>query len=131
MSDETAPRKVLIVEDAPTISHLLYALLVEANYEEEAAAGRQMLAMVPRATFDVVMVDMRCADSLSLQPFPGILGLWPKALGHILCITVDLADGKSMDWMEGNCTPQPQSDDLLHEVWTTLQSLVGARRLAS
>jgi len=131
MSDELSQRRVLIVEDGRTISHLLYALLVEANYEAEAAAGQQMLVMIPRASFDVIMMDLRCEDPPSPQPFPGILGLWPQALGRILWITVDLADGKTMDWMEGNCTSQPQSNSLLSEVWTTLQGLVGVRRLAS
>jgi len=131
MSDELSQRSVRIVEDGRTISHLLYALLVEANYEAEAEAGRQMLAVVPRASFDVIMMDLRCEGSPSPQSFPGIIGLCPQALGRILCITVDLADAKSMDWVEGNCTPQPQSNNLLHEVWATLQNLVGIRRLAS
>ncbi|MGO9271110.1 MAG: hypothetical protein ACLQOO_12780 [Terriglobia bacterium] len=131
MSDELSQRSVMIVEDGRTISHLLYALLVEANYEAEAEAGRQMLAMVPRASFDVIMMDLRCDNSPSPRPSPGILELSPQALGRILWITVDFADGKTMDWVEGNCTPQSQSDNLLHEVWTTLQDLVGIRRLAS
>jgi len=131
MSDELSQRSVLIVEDGQTISHLLYALLVEANYEAEAEAGRQMLAMVPRASFDVIMMDLRCDDSPPPRAFPGILGLSPQALGRILWITVDLADGETMNWVEGNCTPQSQPDNLLYEVWTTLQDLVGIRRLAS
>jgi DNA-binding NarL/FixJ family response regulator len=131
MSDELSQRRVLIVEDGRTISRLLYALLVEANYEAEAAAGQQMLAMVPRASFDVIMMDLRCEDPPSPEPFPGIRGLCPQALGRILWIIVDLADGETMEWMEGNCTPRPQSNNLLHEVWATLQDLIGIRRLAS
>ncbi len=131
MSDELSRRSVMIVDDERTISHLFYALLVEANYDAEAAGGRQMLAMVPRASFDVIMMDLRCDDSPSPEPFPGVLGLCPQSLGRILWITLDLADGNTMDWMEGNCTPQPQSNNLLREVWTTLQDLVGIRRLAS
>jgi DNA-binding NarL/FixJ family response regulator len=131
MSDEISQRNVLIVEDERTISHLLYALLVEANYEVKAAVGQQMLATIPRGSFDVIMMDLRCDGSPSPHPFPGILGLWPQTLGRILWITVDLADGQTMDWMEGNCAVEPQSNNILHEVWTTLQDLVGIRRLAS
>jgi hypothetical protein len=131
MSDELSQRSVTIVEGPQTISHLLYALLVQANYDPEAEAGRQMLAIVPRASFDVIMLDLRCDDSASAQPFPALVGLWAQTIGRILWITVDLADGKTKDWMEDNCKPQAQSTNLLHDAWTTLQDLVGMRRLTS
>ena len=131
MSDEPSQRRVMIVEDKRTISHLLYALFVQADCEPEADAGRQALAMMPRASFDVVMVNARCSGVPTLR-FPAILALCPQALGRILWLTVDLADGKGMEWMENSCTPQPRLDTtLLHEVWTTFRGLIGIRRLAS
>jgi DNA-binding NtrC family response regulator len=132
MDDQTPQRKVLIVEDKRTISNLLYVLLVEADCKmEEANRGRQTLALIPREKFDVVMIDLRCDDPSSQPRASAIRELQPSLVGRVLCITGEVANHDTLEWIESNCTCRPQHNNLLNELWIILQALLGMRRVVS
>ena len=55
-----SPLRVLVVDDEPTVRNLIQDLLTADGHEVETLAdGRQVLARVATAPFDVIVTDMR------------------------------------------------------------------------
>jgi CheY-like chemotaxis protein len=80
-------RKVLIVEDEPSISNLLYVLLEGLNYDGEVAwSGPQALAMIGRESFDAVLLDLRYSNLSAKQMVTRITDVRPSLAGRVLVV---------------------------------------------
>ena len=80
-------RKILILEDEPSMRNVLYVLLAGLGYDGEAASdARQALAKVSRDQFDAVLLDLR-SSQLPLEEMVGaITELRPNLVGRVLVI---------------------------------------------
>jgi hypothetical protein len=52
-------------------------------------------------------------------------------VGRVLCITGEVTDQETLEWIESNCIPRPRHNNLLYEFWVTLQALLGIRKVVS
>ena len=85
-------RKVLIIEDEPSVRNTLYSLLASLGFDGDAAhSAQQALAMVSREQFDAVLIDLRCSDALTEEVVSGIHRIRPSLIGHALVVTGEVA----------------------------------------
>lgn len=57
--EDTAPKRILVADDDPSILGLITEILKRANYEVDTAAnGKEALAKIERTRYDVVMLDL-------------------------------------------------------------------------
>jgi CheY-like chemotaxis protein len=104
MSRKPQPRRVLIVEDEPSIRNILYVLLAGLGCEGDAVPdGQQALAKIRREEFDAVLLDLRCSNINAEDVVPQIQEVRPSLVGRVLVITGEVADAATLDLIERNC----------------------------
>jgi DNA-binding NtrC family response regulator len=120
-------RKVLIIEDEPSIRNTLYVLLAGLGCEGDIAYnGQQALSMITRDKFDAVLLDLRCSNLSPEQVMADIKELRPNLVGRVLVITGEVTDLATMEFIERNCLPHIPRDKLMQELWGRLRGLLGA-----
>ena len=101
-----AHRKVLIVEDEPSVRNVLWLLLAALGFEGDAALRiHQALGMVSRDGFDAVLLDLRCSETAVEQAVDKIREIRPSLVGRVLVITVEVADRKTLESFERCALP--------------------------
>ncbi len=101
MASSAARRKVLIVEDEPSIRNLLYVLLAGIGCEAETAtSGAQALALVEREKFDALLLDLRCLNVRPDEVVSGVQRIRPSLIGRVLVVTGEVADQQTLDLIE-------------------------------
>jgi len=126
MSKASAPRRVLVIEDEPSIRNTLYVLLAALECESDVAySGKQALAMIARQSFDAVLLDLRCADVPAEQVIARIREIRPNLLGRVLFITGEVSDPQAMEVIERSCARHVSRGHLMQEVWEHLRGLLG------
>jgi DNA-binding NtrC family response regulator len=120
-------RKVLIIEDEPSIRNVLYVLLAALGCEGDVAySGQQALAMISHQKFDAVLLDLRCANAPAAQVVSQIKEIRPSLLGRVLVITGEVADPQVMELIERHVLPHIPGDRLMSDLWGQLRGLLGA-----
>src|SRR5689334_11498368 len=75
----TPRRKILIVEDKPSVTNILYVLLEVLNYQGEVAmGGGQALNMIARSNYDAILLDLRYSKPFSQDMLAKIRELQPN-----------------------------------------------------
>lgn len=129
VSASAVRRKVLIIEDEPSIRNVLYVLLAGLGCEGDVAhGGRQALAMIRQESFDAVLLDLRCAELPPEQVVSQIWELRPNLLGRVLVITGEVADPKTLEMIELHCLPHVPRSRVVEELWGRLRALLGFSR---
>lgn len=119
-------RKVLIIEDEPSIRNTLYVLLAGLGCEGDVAyTGQQALSKISREAFDAVLLDLRCSNLTADEVVLGIKELRPNLVGRVLVITGEVADPKTLEFVERHCLPHVSRNRLPRELWTRLRGLLG------
>jgi DNA-binding response OmpR family regulator len=121
-----ARRKVLIIEDEPSIRNALYVLLAGLGCEGDVAyTGQQALSMISRETFDAVLLDLRCNNLTPDQVVSEIKELRPNLVGRVLVITGEVTDPQTMELIERHFLPHVPGSRLKQELWERLRTLLG------
>lgn len=101
MSSSTMRRRILVVEDEPSIRHIMCLLLAQMSCDTNAAIdNQQTLAWIEREDFDAVLLDMRCSNLEVEQVVPRIYELRPNLVGRVLVLTGEVADGATLEMVE-------------------------------
>lgn len=96
-------RKVLIIEDEPSIRNVLYTLLASIGCDAETvSSGAQAMALVEREKFDALLLDLRCSNVQPEEVVTGVQRIRPSLIGRVLVVTGDVADQKTLDLIERN-----------------------------
>lgn len=126
MSPSPERRKVLIIEDEPTIRNVLYVLVAGLGCEGDVAySGQQALAMVSRESFDAVLLDLRCSNLAAEQVVCEIKEIRPNLVGRVLVITGEVSDPQTMELIERYCLPHVSRSRLMQDLWGRLRALLG------
>jgi two-component system response regulator PilR (NtrC family) len=119
-------RKVLIVEDEPSIRNVLYVLLAGLGCEGDVATNsNQALSMIRRDRFDAVLVDLRSAQLPPDQMVTAITELRPSLIGRVLVITGEVADPDTLELLARAAVPHLPRSRILTDLWGRLQALFG------
>jgi len=122
----SAHRKVLIIEDEPSIRNALYVLLAALGCEGDVAYnGQQALSMIGRESFDAVLLDLRCTNLSAEKVVSEIKELRPNLVGRVLVITGEVADVSTMEFIERHCLPHVAGTKLMQELWGRLRGMFG------
>src|SRR6266478_288237 len=126
MNPNAARRKILIIEDEPLIRNVLFVLLAGLDCDSEIAySGRQALGMISRNKFDAVLLDIRCAEVQPEEMVSEIMKIRPNLVGRVLVITGEVADPKTMEWIEQHCLAHVSGSRLTQELWGRLRVMLG------
>jgi two-component system response regulator PilR (NtrC family) len=129
VSAALARRKILVIEDEPSIRNVIYVLLAGLGCESDVAHdGRQALAMLQHENFDAVLLDLRCSELPPEHVVSQIREIRPNLVGRVLVITGEVADPQTLEMIERNCLPHVPRSRLMQELWERLRNLLGFSR---
>lgn len=119
-------RKVLIVEDEPSIRNVLFVLLAGLGCEGDVAyTGQQALAMIGREQFDAVLLDLRCSNVGPEEVVSQIREVRPSLVGRVLVITGEVTDERTIELLDRYLLPHIPRNRLMNELWTKLRTILG------
>lgn len=125
MNNGAPRRKVLIVEDEPSIRNIMYTLLAGLGCEGGVAGnGREALAMLGQEQFDAVLLDLRCSDLPPDEVVSGIHDLRPSLVGNVLVITGEVSDPQTLDFVERHFLLPVPRDRVFQELLGRLRALL-------
>jgi CheY-like chemotaxis protein len=126
MSQTRQQRRVLIVEDEPSIRNILYVLLAGLGCEGDAVPdGQQALARIRREEFDAVLLDLRCSNINAENVVPEIQEIRPSLVGRVLVITGEVADAVTLDLIERYCLQHVSRQRIQQDLLDQLRVLLG------
>jgi DNA-binding NtrC family response regulator len=119
-------RRVLIIEDEPSIRNVIYVLLAGLDCDSEIAySGKQALGMISRSSFDAVLLDLRSAESPPEEMVSQMKKLRPSLVGRVLVITGEVSDPKVMEWVEHHSMAHLPGNRLMQDLWGRLRAVLG------
>jgi DNA-binding response OmpR family regulator len=117
-------RKVLIIEDEPSIRNVLYVLLAGLGCDGDVAHDtNQALSMIRQDQFDAVLLDLRSAPLQ--QMVSAITELRPSLVGRVLVITGEVSDSNTLEILEHYAVPHVRRSRVTSDLWGRLRSLLG------
>jgi len=126
VATKTPRRKVLIIEDEPSIRNVLYVLLAGFGCDGDIAYNAaQALSMVRKDRFDAVLLDLRSADLPPEQVVAAITEVRPSLVGRILVITGEVSDAKTFELLERSAVPHVSRSEITSHLWERLRKLLG------
>ncbi len=129
MTNNSPRRRVLIIEDEPSIRNVLYVLLAGLDCDSSVATNdRQALAMISRENYDAVLLDMRCSKVPADQVVSQIKEIRPSLLGRVLVITSEVSDSQTMEMIERQCVPYVPRNRMLKDMWAFLRPILGGSK---
>jgi len=106
MASNAPRRKVLIIEDEPSIRNILYVLLAGLGYDGDSASdARQALSMIRKDQFDAVLLDLRCSQIPPDQMVSAITELRPSLVGRVLVICGEVSSPETIQMLERYAVP--------------------------
>jgi DNA-binding response OmpR family regulator len=124
MAPNPSRRKVLIIEDEPSIRNVLYVLLAGVGCDSDVAHDtEQALSMIRQKRFDAVLLDLRSAPGP--QTVSAITDLRPNLVGRVLVITGEVSDPKTLEELERSAVPHVMRSRVTSDLWGRLRTLLG------
>jgi len=115
-----------VIEDEPSIRNIIYVLLAGLDCESEVAhSGQQALRMISRESFDAVLLDLRSTDLAPEEIVAQIKKINPSLVGRVLVITGEVADEKTLEWIEAQCLTPVAGNRIMSDLWGRLRGLFG------
>jgi DNA-binding response OmpR family regulator len=106
MASNPPRRKVLIIEDEPSIRNVLYVLLAGLGYDGDAVPDSyHALSMIRQGEFDAVLLDLRSSQLPPDQMVCAITELRPSLVGRVLVITGEVSHPKTIEMLERYALP--------------------------
>ncbi len=119
-------RRVLIIEDEPSIRNVLYVLLAGLGFEGDVAHSRsQALAMISRESFDAVLLDLRSSEIAAEEIVAKIREIRPSLVGRVLVITGEVADRQTLEFIERYTLPHVPCHRLFQDMRNRLRTVLG------
>lgn len=118
-------RKVLIIEDVPSVRNTLLTLLADLSCEAGVAdSGRQAIDRIRNEKFDAMLLDLRCVHAQAEEVGPRIRSLQPSLLANVLVITADVADAETLDLIEWYVRLPVHGKGPIHDMEALLRELL-------
>ena len=126
MQAKVPRRKVLIIEDEPSIRNILYVLLAGFDCDSEIAySGKQALGMISRSSFDAVLLDLRSAEAPPEEMVSQMKKIRPNLVGRVLVITGEISDPRTMEWIDRHSLSHLPGNRLMQDLWGRLRTILG------
>ena len=93
-------RKVLVLNDKPSIRNLLFLLKKIEGENSPTAAGEPSLASLYQKPLDAVVLDLRWTNRSTRDEVHGIGGIRVGRAGKLMVIIIEVNGPKTMDLLE-------------------------------
>jgi len=118
-------RKVLVIEDEPSIRNVIYVLLAGLGCDGDVASDSQhALAMIRQDRFDAVLLDLRSAHLPPDQMVSAITELRPSLVGRVLVITGEVSDPNTLEMLEEFSVPYVSRSRVTSDLWGRMRALL-------
>jgi DNA-binding NtrC family response regulator len=132
MTRNAQRRKILIIEDEPSIRNIIYVLLAAADCDGEIAySGKQALSMISRGSFDAVLLDIRSAEDPPEEVVSQMKKLRPSLVGRVLVVTGETTDPRILEWIDHHSLHHMPGNRLMQDLWDRLRTILGLSPSAS
>lgn len=122
-------RKVLIIEDEPSIRNVLYVLLAGLGCDGDVAHDtREALSMLDQNQFDAVLLDLRSSHLPPEEMVLAITEVRPSLMGRVLVITGEVSDPETLEMFERCAVPHVTRSRVTSDLWGRLRALLGFAR---
>jgi len=122
-------RKVLIIEDEPSIRNVLYVLLAGLGCDGDVAHDTQeALSILNHDRFDAVLLDLRSSHLPPEEMVSAITEVRPSLLGRVLVITGEVSDPETLEMFERRAVPHVTRSRVTSDLWGSLRTLLGFAR---
>jgi DNA-binding NtrC family response regulator len=126
MGSNPPHRKVLIIEDEPSMRSVLYVLLAGLGYEGDAAPDAyQALSKIGQDEFDAVLLDLRSSQLPPDQMVCAITDLRPSLVGRVLVITGEFSHPRTLEMLERYALPHVSRSHLTSDLPSCLAQMDG------
>jgi two-component system, NtrC family, response regulator PilR len=126
VSSSPVRRKVLIVEDEPSIRNILFVLLAGLGCDGDVANdSHQALAMIRKESFDAVLLDLRTAQLPPEEMVSRMIELRPSLVGRVLVIVGEVADPATLEALTRCAVPHMTRTRIPSELRAQLRLLRG------
>ena len=99
-------RKILIIEDEPSIRNVLYVLVAGLGYDGDTASNaHQALSMIRKDQFDAVLLDLRSSQLPPDEMVNAITELRPSLVGRVLVICGEVSSPSTIEMLERYAVP--------------------------
>jgi CheY-like chemotaxis protein len=93
-------RKVLVLNDNPSIRNLVSLLKDLGREDTPTESGERLLASLIEEQFQAVVLDMRCLGRKIVEEIHGIGEIRAERVGTLLVIVVEVNGPKTLDLLE-------------------------------
>jgi DNA-binding response OmpR family regulator len=126
---DNSVRRILVVEDEPSISDVCRRVLTREGYAVEIAAnGKLAQTMVGEKPYDLCLIDIRTPALNGKELYEWLQEKYPQLTKRVIFTTGDMLEGDTQSFIEGTgrpCLPKPFSpSDLKAIVRETLQNQI-------
>ena len=129
MAPNPMRRKVLIIEDEPSIRNVLYVLLAGLGCDGDVAHDtREALPMLDQNRFDAVLLDLRSSHLPPKEMVSAITEVRPSLMGRVLVITGEVSDPETLEMFERCAVPHVTRSRVTSDLWGRLRALLGFAR---
>jgi DNA-binding response OmpR family regulator len=119
-------RRVLMIEDEPSIRNVMFVLLAGLGFDGDVACdARQALSMLRQSSFDAILLDLRCSSLPPEKMVSAIQQIRPSLVGRVLVITGEVTDPTVLESVEKLCLPHVSRNRMVDELWVRLRTLLG------
>ena len=119
-------RKVLIIEEEPSIRNVIFVLLAGLGCDSDVAHNtNEALSMIRQDEFDAVLLDLRSAHLPPDQMVSAITQLRPSLLGRVLVITGEFSDLSTLQVLERVAVPHISLSEVTSGLWGHMRTLLG------
>lgn len=127
-NEASAPRgRILVIEDEPTVAHLIVDVLREEGHQVEAVLDSQEgLARISRAAYDLVISDLRMPRLDGPAFYEALVRAGSPAQNRILFITGDILSRRTLEFLEPNALPYLAKPFLVEELKLAVNRLLQA-----
>jgi len=125
VSSASRRRKVLVIEDEPSIRNVLYVLLAGLGCDGDVAtSSERALSMIRQDRFDAVLLDLRSAHLPPEKMVSAITELRPSLVGRVLVITGEVSDPKTIEVLEHFAVPYVPCSRVMSDLWGQMRTLL-------
>jgi DNA-binding response OmpR family regulator len=117
MKNRTQSKKILVVEDEPTIGRVCSKTLTEEGFEVNIAAnGNIAQRMIEQNKYDVLLIDIRTPVMNGKELYQWIIERQPNLINRVIFTTGELLGSSSEKFIEQSgrpFMPKPFTPDIL------------------
>lgn len=119
-------KRILIIDDEQLLLDLLTHLLSQIGYEvDQALSGREAAGKLKDQEYDAIFLDIKMPQMDGKEFYLKVREQSPSLAGHIVFITGDVANSKTVSFIEGTGNLHLKKPFTIREVKELLEKLFG------